>query len=124
MCSDDMQTLRESILTLTAALEAHTAALTAHHQVPDQWGPLWEHPDADPVLSGDQAATYAGRHAKTLERAAKSGQLQYLQTREGGRIQYRLSHLNAWLDSLTAGRQATTKPRCRKQAPKVRPYGI
>jgi hypothetical protein len=118
MSSDDLRALQTAIETQTEALQAHTAALQSHHQIAEQWGPLMAHPAADPVLTRNQAAQYCGRHPKTLERAAKAGDLPYLQTGDGGRIQYRLSALNAWLDTLSS---TPTKPR---RADKERQWGI
>lgn len=63
---------------------------------------VWAHPDSDPVLSGDAAAKYCGVGSpKTMIRAAKAGELAYVQTGEGGRVRYRLSALNAWLETQT-----------------------
>lgn len=63
---------------------------------------VWAHPDADPVLPGDAAAGYCGVGSpKTLARAAKAGELAYVQTGEGGRLRYRLSALHAWLETQT-----------------------
>ena len=92
------------------------STLRTHHQAAEQWGPIMLHPAADPALDRDQAARYCGRHPKTLERAAKAGELPYLQTGEGGRIQYRLSALNAWLD------KSSTKPPRRRTT--QRPYDL
>ena len=131
MDSADLQALTQALQAHTEALVENTAALRAHHQVAQQWGAVMAHPDANPALSPEQAAQYAGRHGKTIERAAKAGDLEYLQTGEGGRILYRLSSLNTWLDSLSCGRTPAPAPPTRRRArtaqrraPKVRQYGI
>ncbi len=70
---------------------------------------VWAHPDADPALAGEVAAAYCGGlHPKTLARAAKAGELAYVQTGEGGRLRYRLSALHAWLDAQTTPTRASS----------------
>lgn len=57
------------------------------------------HPNADPVLSLDQAASYTGLCGKTLKSDALAGKLASLQRKENGRVRFRLSDLNIYLES-------------------------
>jgi hypothetical protein len=73
---------------------------------------LTAHPDYDPVLPAGPAADYVGKHVKTLYKVTMAGQIACIRSK-GGRLSYRLSALNAYLDSLTE------KPRSAKPTQEI-----
>jgi len=52
----------------------------------------------DPILTGDEAANYLRVHRKTLYRLTKRGELAVIKS-PSGRVRFRLSDLEAYLDS-------------------------
>lgn len=72
--------------------------------------PVTAHPAYDPALPTRQAAQYLGIHPKTLHDLTRRGRIAVVRT-PGGRLSYRLSELNRYLESLTQRpRQAKTEP--------------
>lgn len=74
------------------------------------------HPAADPALPAELAAEYCGGiHVKTLLSDAQAGKIPSVQRSEGGRVRFRLSDLNAYLDNqrraaTRAGSTTTQEP--------------
>lgn len=60
---------------------------------------ITNHPSYDPAVDPKVAAEYLNIHYKTLLRWTHEGQIAAIKTK-GGRFSYRLSDLNAYLDSL------------------------
>lgn len=60
---------------------------------------LTSHPHYDPAIPARQAAEYIGRHYKTLLDLTRRKRIAVIRT-TGGRLSYRLSDLNRYLDSL------------------------
>lgn len=58
------------------------------------------HPDYDPAIPARQAADYLSVHYKTLLALTRQRKIAVIRT-AGGRLSYRLSVLNSYLDSLT-----------------------
>ena len=58
------------------------------------------HPDYDPAIPARQAADYLSIHYKTLLALTRRRKIAVIRT-TGGRLSYRLSVLNDYLDSLT-----------------------
>lgn len=70
----------------------------------------------DPALLTREAATYVGVHPKTLLDLARDGKVGHIQSKDGGRFRFRLSALNAYLESLES------KPR--QAAPQEVDWGL
>lgn len=60
---------------------------------------LFENKDFDPALTTKEAAEYTGLHEKTLLEDARSGEVAFIRRSENGRLRFRLSDLNKYLDS-------------------------
>lgn len=60
---------------------------------------LAQHPQYDPILTARQAADYIKCHYKTLLKMARRGALVTCRT-PGGRLRFRLSDLNRYVNSL------------------------
>lgn len=67
--------------------------------------PLNAHPDYDPALPTKEAAAYLGIHRKTLQDLARRREVSAIRS-PGGRLSFRLSTLNRYLD----GRTDQSKP--------------
>lgn len=73
---------------------------------------LSAHPDYDPAIPAKPAAKYCGMHYKTILDLTHRGKLPVIRS-AGGRLSYRLSALNKYLDSLTE------EPRKARPAPEI-----
>jgi len=51
----------------------------------------------DPLLSVSEAAKYVDRHPETLRKAVRAREIACVRRMDRGRIQFRLSVLNAWV---------------------------
>ncbi len=60
---------------------------------------LSAHPHYDPALPAREAAEYLALHYKTLLALTRARKLAVIRSK-GGRLSYRLSDLNAYLDTL------------------------
>lgn len=77
---------------------------------------LANHPAYDPAIPAKQAAAYISVHYRTLLDLTRDGKIVALRS-PGGRITYRLSDLNGYLDEI---RQASKV----RRAPKEIDWGI
>lgn len=59
---------------------------------------LKSHPSYDPAIPAPKAADYLGIHYKTLLTVTRQRRIPVIRS-SGGRLSYRLSDLNAYLDS-------------------------
>jgi hypothetical protein len=55
----------------------------------------------DPLYNVEEAAAYTRRCTATIRRAAKRRDIACIRLGERGKYFFRLSHLDAWLDSLS-----------------------
>ena len=53
----------------------------------------------DPLLSVSEAAEYVDRHPETLRKAVRAREIACVRKKARGRMQFRLSVLNAWVKS-------------------------
>ena len=67
--------------------------------------------EADPRLSRDDAANYLGVKPTTLEIWATTGRYNLPYIKVGRLVQYRKSHLDAWLESRTRNGHANAQGR-------------
>lgn len=63
------------------------------------------HPAYDPALPTGQAANYLGIHIKTLRELTRRRRIAVIRS-AGGRLSYRLSDLNAYLNGLRQAARA------------------
>ncbi len=66
---------------------------------------IMAHPQADPLLTADEAAAYTKQHVKTILSDAREGLLATVRRSDGGPVRVRLSDLNRYVDQ--HHRQAT-----------------
>lgn len=55
---------------------------------------------SDPVLDTAQAAAYARRHEQTIRGAARRGELAHIRNGRRGRMYFRQSDIDQWLESM------------------------
>lgn len=77
-----------------------TSMLTRWIPTVPETSPMTAHPDYDPALPTREAAAYLGIHPKTLQGLARRREVTAIRS-PGGRLSFRLSTLNRYLDGQT-----------------------